>query len=112
MQDSEKPSASAWDKVVRRSNKSNTMLDTKFDELMDFPCQFPFKIIGTSDPQLADRIMDVAQKLAPGNYQPTTRQSSKGNYSSITVRLTVTSKAHLENLYCEFAKIDGVKRVL
>ena len=25
------------------------MLDTKFDELLEFPCQFPFKIIGFPD---------------------------------------------------------------
>ncbi len=88
------------------------MLDTKFDELLEFPCQFPFKIIGTYDATLTDRIMDVAQKLAPGTYKPTTKQSSKGTYNSITLRIEVTSKEHLESLYSAFAQVDGVKRVL
>ena len=88
------------------------MLDTKFDELLKFPCQFPFKIIGISDPQLSDRIMKVLQDLAPGNYVPSVRKSSKGTYDSITVRVEVTSKEQVELLYIELAKIKGVIRVL
>ena len=88
------------------------MLDTKFDELLEFPCQFPFKIIGTHDATLTDRVMEIAQNLAPGSYTPTTKHSSKGTYSSITLRIEVTSKEQLESLYSAFAQIDGVKRVL
>lgn len=88
------------------------MLNTKFDELLEFPCQFPFKIIGLSDPELSDRIMKVLQNLAPGNYKPSVRQSSKGTYDSVTVRVKVTSKEHVEQLYSELSKIKGVKRVL
>ena len=88
------------------------MLNTKFDELLEFPCQFPFKIIGLSDPELSNRIMEVLQNLAPGNYKPSVRQSSKGTYDSVTVRVKVTSKEHVEQLYSELAKIKGVKRVL
>ncbi|MDR8522800.1 MULTISPECIES: DUF493 family protein YbeD [Shewanella] len=88
------------------------MLDTKFDELMEFPNSFPFKIVGDASDTLADRVVAVAQSLAPGDYAPSTKASSKGTYYSVTIRVTVTSKDHIEQLYTQFAAIDGVKRVL
>ncbi|MGI2065571.1 DUF493 family protein YbeD [Shewanella sp. MF08487] len=88
------------------------MLDTKFDELMDFPCAFPFKVVGEAHETLTDRVVAVVQKHAPGDYSPSTKISSKGSYHSITIRVTVTSKDHIEILYTELAAIDGVRRVL
>ncbi|ABV88470.1 MULTISPECIES: DUF493 family protein YbeD [Shewanella] len=88
------------------------MLDTKFDELMEFPASFPFKIVGDASDTLADRVVAVAQSLAPGDYAPTTKASSKGTYNSVTIRITVTSKEHIEKLYTQLAAIEGVKRVL
>ena len=88
------------------------MLNTKFDELMEFPCAFPFKVVGDASDTLADRVVAVVQQHAPGDYVPSTKASSKGTYHSITIRVTVTSKDHIEILYTELAAIDGVKRVL
>ncbi|ABN62760.1 MULTISPECIES: DUF493 family protein YbeD [Shewanella] len=88
------------------------MLDTKFDELMDFPCAFPFKVVGEAHETLTDKVVAVVQKHAPGDYSPSTKTSSKGSYHSITIRVTVTSKDHIEILYTELAAIEGVRRVL
>ena len=88
------------------------MLDTKFDELMDFPCAFPFKVVGEAHETLTDKVVPVVQKHAPGDYSPSTKTSSKGSYHSITIRVTVTSKDHIEILYTELAAIEGVRRVL
>ncbi|MCU8023658.1 MULTISPECIES: DUF493 family protein YbeD [unclassified Shewanella] len=88
------------------------MLDTKFHELMDFPCAFPFKVVGEAHETLTDKVVAVVQKHAPGDYSPSTKTSSKGSYHSITIRVTVTSKDHIEILYTELAAIEGVRRVL
>ncbi|WP_076416778.1 DUF493 family protein YbeD [Shewanella sp. UCD-KL12] len=88
------------------------MLDTKFDELMEFPNSFPFKVVGDASDELADKVVAVAQKHVPGDYAPLTKVSSKGTYYSITIRITVQSKEQVETLYTELAAIDGVKRVL
>ncbi|MGO1616466.1 MAG: DUF493 family protein, partial [Oceanisphaera sp.] len=55
-------------------------MNTKFDEYLDFPCQFPFKILGLADDRLPDMIVEVLQQHAPGDYSPKVRPSSKGNY--------------------------------
>lgn len=88
------------------------MLDTKFDELMEFPCAFPYKVVGDASNTLADRVVEVVQRHVPGDYAPTSKTSSKGTYNSITIRVTVQNKEQVEILYTELAAIEGVKRVL
>ncbi|GLS83561.1 DUF493 family protein YbeD [Paraferrimonas haliotis] len=87
-------------------------MDTKFDELLEFPCSFPFKVIGLARPDLADDVIAVVQRHVAGDYRPSTQPSSKGTYHSVTVRVKVESKPQVEQLYTELAGIDGVKRVL
>ena len=87
-------------------------LNTKFDEYLEFPCQFPFKILGLADPRLPDMIVAVIQQHAPGDYSPTVRPSSKGNYHAVSVSVTVTSKEHIETLYLKLGELELVKYVL
>ncbi len=88
------------------------MLDTKFDELMEFPASFPFKVMGDASDTLADRVVAVVQRHVPDDYVPSTKVSSKGTYNSITIRVTVQNNTQIETLYTELAAIKGVKRVL
>ncbi|GGI72161.1 DUF493 family protein YbeD [Shewanella gelidii] len=88
------------------------MLNTKFDELMEFPCSFPFKVVGDARDSLADDVVSVVQTHVAGDYAPTTKASSKGSYHSVTIRVKVVSKEQVEKLYIELAAIEGVKRVL
>ncbi|QUM75311.1 DUF493 family protein [Moritella sp. 24] len=87
-------------------------LNTKFDELLDFPCLFNFKVIGNTDPKLEDNIVAVAQKHVSGNYAPTSKKSSKGTYNSVTIKVKVQDKDQVEGLYVAFGAIPGVIRVL
>jgi len=87
-------------------------LNTKFDELLDFPCQFPFKVLGVADPALTEQVVAVLQQHAPGDYSPVLRPSAKGNFVSVTVTVTATSKAHLETMYEALGKIELVRVVL
>ena len=87
-------------------------LNTKFDELLDFPCQFPFKVLGVADDALADQVIAVLQQHAHGDYSPSIKPSSKGNYLSVTVTVTATSKEHLETMYSALGQIELVRVVL
>ncbi|MBA3988050.1 DUF493 family protein YbeD [Aliidiomarina maris] len=87
-------------------------MQTKFDELLDFPCDFTFKVMGLTSPTLQDQIVSVVQQHAPGDYRPQQRPSSKGNYTSISISVVVTSKDHVETLYRELSAIDDVRYVL
>ncbi len=87
-------------------------LNTKFDELLDFPCLFPFKVLGVADDALVEQVVAVLQQHAPGDYTPTTKPSSKGNYLSVTVTVTAQNKEHLEAMYSALGQIELVRVVL
>ncbi|WP_143870085.1 DUF493 family protein YbeD [Catenovulum sediminis] len=87
-------------------------MKTKFDEYLEFPCQFPFKVLGQADDKLIEKVVAVVQKHAPGDYRPTSKPSGKGNFQSVTISITATSKTQLETLYQELAKIDTVRMVM
>lgn len=87
-------------------------MQTKFDELLDFPCDFTFKIMGLSGPTLQDDIVAVVQQHAPGDYRPQQRPSSKGKYTSVSISVVVNSKEQIELLYNELSAIEDVRYVL
>jgi len=87
-------------------------MDTNFDQLLDFPCQQTFKIMGIAHERLPQDVIACLQEHAPGDYVPKVKPSSKGTYHSISLSITVTSKAHMETLYVELAKLELVKVVL
>jgi putative lipoic acid-binding regulatory protein len=87
-------------------------METRFDELLDFPCLQTFKIMGIADEQLPNKVVSRLQTLAPGDYAPTIKPSSKGNYHALSISVKVTSKAHMESIYIELSKLELVKVVL
>ncbi|GAA3536588.1 DUF493 family protein YbeD [Zobellella aerophila] len=87
-------------------------MNTKFDELLEFPCRFPFKILGLADARLPDQVVEVIQQHAPGDYSPQVRPSSKGNYHSVTVYVRVENKEQVEQLYHALGQLELVKYVL
>ena len=87
-------------------------MQTKFDEYLEFPCDFPFRVMGLARETLADDVVAVLQQHAPGDYQPKVKPSRNGKYYSVAVRVTVTSKDHIETLYTTLAAIKDVVHVL
>lgn len=89
-----------------------TVKDTKFDELLDFPCLQTFKVMGLAQEDLTVKIVEVLQEIAPGDFSPKVKPSTKGKYHSVSISVTVTSKEHMELVYNELGAIDIVRVVL
>ena len=56
------------------------------DTLLEFPCDFPLKIMGKREDHFAQTIAEVVLRHAP-DFDPATmemRPSSKGNYLALT----------------------------
>lgn len=87
-------------------------MDTRFDELLDFPCFQTFKVMGVAHEDLPNHVVGCLQEHAPGDYSPTVKPSTKGNYHSVSVSVRVTSKTHMETIYKELAKLELVRVVL
>ncbi|MDA8622156.1 DUF493 family protein YbeD [Psychrosphaera sp.] len=89
-----------------------TVKDTKFDELLDFPCHQTFKVMGVAHEELTIKIVEVLQEVAPGDFSPKEKPSSKGKYKSVSISVKVTSKEHMELVYNRLGAIDLVRVVL
>jgi putative lipoic acid-binding regulatory protein len=87
-------------------------MDTKFDELLDFPCVQNFKVMGVAQPDLPELIVECLQKHAPGDYSPSIKPSKNGTYHSVSIGVRVTSKTHMETIYTELSAIEIVRVVL
>ncbi|MGB8337480.1 MAG: DUF493 domain-containing protein [Burkholderiales bacterium] len=73
------------------------------DSLLQFPCDFPIKIMGKSEAGFADAMLAVVIKHAPDFDAAAMhmRPSSAGKYLSLTFTIRATSKQQLDNLYRE-----------
>jgi putative lipoic acid-binding regulatory protein len=87
-------------------------MKTKFDELLEFPTVLNFKVMGVACDELPDLIIAELQKLNPGDYSPKIKPSSKGNYHSVSIAVTVTSKEHIETIYKKLMAVEQVRYVL
>jgi len=95
-----------------RSIKKKPKMKTKFDELLEFPTVLNFKVMGVACDELPDLIIAELQKHTPGDYAPKIKPSSKGNYHSVSIAVTVTSKEHIETIYKTLTAIEQVRYVL
>ena len=84
------------------------------DTLLEFPCDFPLKIMGKADDGLAQVVLEIVTRHAPG-FDGATREmraSSGGRYVSLTCTVVATSKPQLDALYMELTSHPLVKVVL
>lgn len=84
------------------------------DTLIEFPCDFPLKVMGKAEEGFAQAIVEVVVRHAPdfdaGNMEM--RPSKAGNYLSLTCTVRATSKAQLDALYRDLTAHPMVKIVL
>ena len=74
-------------------------MKTKLNELLEFPTPFTYKVMGQALPELVDQVVEVVQRHAPGDYTPTVKPSSKGNYHSVSITINATHIEQVETLY-------------
>ncbi|MEW5892680.1 MAG: DUF493 domain-containing protein [Pseudomonadota bacterium] len=84
------------------------------DSLLEFPCDFPIKIMGSRTDDFAQTMLEIVLRHAPDFAAETIemRASRAGNYLSITCTIRATSKAQLDALYRELTAHPMVKVVL
>ena len=84
------------------------------ETLIEFPCDFPLKIMGATDAGFAQAIVEVVLRHAP-EFDPASvemRPSKAGNYLSVTCTVRAVSQAQLDALYRELTAHPMVKVVL
>ena len=82
--------------------------------LLEFPCEFPIKIMGARVDDFAQVVLEVVLTHAP-DFDAATMQmrpSAKGNYLAITCTFRAVSQAQVDNLYRALTAHPMVKVVL
>jgi len=84
------------------------------DTLLEFPCEFPLKIMGKAHDEISQVVLSIVTQHAPDfdGASMEMRASSGGNYLSLTCTVIATSKPQLDALYTELSGHPLIKVVL
>ena len=88
--------------------------DPRKASLIEYPCDFPIKVMGARVDGFAEAMAQVARQFDP-NFNPATiemRPSKAGNYLSVTLTIRATSREQLDNLYRALTSHPMVKVAL
>jgi hypothetical protein len=84
------------------------------EDIFNFPCDYPIKIFGLSQPEFKKTVCKIIEshigKLHTN--QITIKNSSKGKYSSITIRIIATSRKQLDAINHDLQKCPLVSYLL
>ncbi len=84
------------------------------ETLIEFPCDFPIKVMGEAQADFSAEIIKTIQQKLPSfsASQVEMRGSSGGKYISLTCTVNVTSKLQLDDIYRALSAHPMTKFVL
>ena len=87
---------------------------TPKDTLIDFPCDFPIKVMGPKADGYTEAMSFVVRQFDPEwtSDRLETRESSGGKYLGLTFTVRATSQAQLDELYRTLSTHPMVRVVL
>ena len=84
------------------------------DSLIEYPSDFPIKVMGATHVDFAATVIDVVLEYDPtfhiGRLEE--RPSPQGNYTGLTVTVLATSRKQLDDLYTALSGHPMVKIVM
>ena len=82
--------------------------------LIEYPSAFPIKVMGANVEGFSEAVVAVARQFDPGLDAATVevRPSKAGNYLGLTLTVTATSRAQLDELYRTLSSHPMVRFVL
>ncbi len=84
------------------------------ESLIQYPTDFPIKVMGRREPRLVQTIVGIVQRHAP-DFDPASvemRASKKNSYLSVTCTVKATSREQLDALYQDLCDHPAVVMVL
>lgn len=88
--------------------------DLRKESLIEYPSQFPIKVMGIKTDGYVNAVTEVARQFDPTFDAATIelRESSGGKYLGVTITVTATSREQLDDLYRALSSHPMVKVVL
>ena len=86
----------------------------RLDSLIDYPSAFPIKVMGLNAEHFVQTVTQIARQFDPAFDAATVelRPSRQGRYLGVTITVTATSRAQLDDLYRALTSHPMVKVVL
>jgi putative lipoic acid-binding regulatory protein len=105
------------DRLRRRKNPKppqNHRMNTPTESLIEYPSQFPIKVMGLKVDGYVQAVTHIAHQFDPAFDASTIelRESKGGKYLGVTVTVTATSREQLDELYRTLSTHPMVKVVL
>jgi len=90
------------------------MTDSENKPLIEFPCDFPVKIMGKAHADFEACVTDIFNRHVPdfNENQVKIRVSGKGNYVAITVTIQAQCQEQLDNIYIDLSAHELVLMAL
>jgi putative lipoic acid-binding regulatory protein len=81
---------------------------------IEFPCEYPIKVLGRSGEQFSEVVLAVFERHAPGYDEETivVKASSKGTFTSLTVTIIATGPDQLQALHEDLMATGVVQMVI
>lgn len=82
--------------------------------LIEFPCDFPLKIIGNSTESFVDEIISIILRHFPETLETkiSAKMSAKGNFVSISAVVYAKDQQTLDDLYRDLTAHPEIRMVL
>ena len=86
------------------------MPDPEEESLVEFPCEFPVKVMGAAIPEFHTAIDKIAKKHDPEFNPDETKQntSKTGKYISLTLNIHAKDKPQLDAIYQDLSNHELV----
>jgi len=84
------------------------------ESLLDFPCDFPVKVLGRAAEDFVAVVTEIVTRHVPelDERRITTRASRDGNFVSVTFTILARNREQLDTLYEELSAHDRVLMAL
>lgn len=84
------------------------------DSLIEYPVEFPIKVMGRTQPGFAQQMLAIVKRHAPDFDEASVgmRPSREGKYLSLTFTINATSREQLDALYQDLSDHPMVQMAL
>lgn len=87
--------------LIRGTNSAGAGTGTDEPPRIEFPCDYPIKVLGRNSDEFRPGVLAVFDEHAPGFKRETVKErgSRKGTFVSMTVTITATGPEQLDALH-------------
>jgi len=84
------------------------------ESLIEYPCDFPIKAMGKTSDDFDALVVSIIREYLPDLNEGavSTKQSSGGKYTSVTVTIQATSQLQVDTIYQSLSSHERIKYVL